>query len=51
MMIATPKVAQAMCAATGDYYTWMLARRIYGSHSQVPQAAVCDMFSRHGLHG
>ena len=40
-MIAAPKVAQALFAALGDYYTWQLARKIYGKESRRAWAAVC----------
>ncbi|MCJ1269487.1 hypothetical protein MMC22_009379 [Lobaria immixta] len=33
LLIAAPKVIQAIFAALGDYYTWRLGRRIYGRQS------------------
>ncbi|KAL8745733.1 MAG: hypothetical protein Q9190_002172 [Brigantiaea leucoxantha] len=33
LLIAAPKVVQAICAALGDYYTWKLSGRLYGSRS------------------
>ncbi|OKL56510.1 GPI mannosyltransferase 3 [Talaromyces atroroseus] len=32
-LIAAPKVAQAVIAATGDYFTWKLASKVYGHDS------------------
>ncbi|KAI9683158.1 MAG: glycosylphosphatidylinositol anchor biosynthesis [Trizodia sp. TS-e1964] len=29
LLLASPKAAQAVCAAACDYYTWKLAQRIY----------------------
>jgi phosphatidylinositol glycan class B len=40
-LIAAPKVAQAVISATGDYYTWKLARKVYGSDSYGAWATVC----------
>ncbi|KAJ5675974.1 GPI mannosyltransferase [Penicillium macrosclerotiorum] len=34
ILIAGPKTAQAVIAATGDLYTWKLATRVYGSDSR-----------------
>ncbi|KAJ5657158.1 uncharacterized protein N7484_000807 [Penicillium longicatenatum] len=33
LLIASPKTAQAVLSATSDFYTWKLARRIYGEDS------------------
>ncbi|KAL1964626.1 hypothetical protein VTN77DRAFT_6800 [Rasamsonia byssochlamydoides] len=33
LLIAAPKTTQAVIAAIGDYYTWKLAGRVYGSDS------------------
>ncbi|MCJ1377434.1 glycosylphosphatidylinositol anchor biosynthesis, partial [Xylographa soralifera] len=33
LLIAAPKVLQAISAATGDFYTWQLAQKVYGSDS------------------
>ncbi|OJJ46812.1 hypothetical protein ASPZODRAFT_15506 [Penicilliopsis zonata CBS 506.65] len=30
LLVVAPKTAQAVVAALGDYYTWQLARRVYG---------------------
>jgi hypothetical protein len=34
LLVASPKVAQAIVAAIGDFYTWKLATRIYGRDSR-----------------
>ncbi|KAJ5337848.1 GPI mannosyltransferase 3 [Penicillium brevicompactum] len=34
LLIAVPKAAQAVIAAIGDYYTWKLAIRVYGTDSR-----------------
>ncbi|CAD6565340.1 MAG: glycosylphosphatidylinositol anchor biosynthesis [Alectoria sarmentosa] len=33
LLVAAPKVTQAIFAAVGDYYTWKLGERVYGSGS------------------
>ncbi|KUL88447.1 hypothetical protein ZTR_05504 [Talaromyces verruculosus] len=33
LFVAAPKTAQAILAATGDYYTWNLSNKIYGTES------------------
>ncbi|MCJ1414984.1 glycosylphosphatidylinositol anchor biosynthesis [Xylographa parallela] len=33
LLIAAPKVFQAIFAATGDYYTWRLGQKVYGHDS------------------
>lgn len=40
-LIAAPKTAQAVIAATGDYYTWKLAGKVYGGDSYGAWATVC----------
>ncbi|ETN38706.1 uncharacterized protein HMPREF1541_06743 [Cyphellophora europaea CBS 101466] len=40
LLLATPKVAQAVIAALGDYYTWRLSEAIYGVRSLAPAAAL-----------
>ena len=40
LLVVAPKVTQAICAALGDYYTWKLAERVYGSGSNEAWAAV-----------
>lgn len=40
LLIAAPKTAQAVIAAIGDYYTWKLAGRVYGSDSHGAWATV-----------
>jgi phosphatidylinositol glycan class B len=40
VLVLAPKVAQAFCAALGDFYTWKLGRRIYGAGSKGAMAAV-----------
>ncbi|KAJ5550397.1 GPI mannosyltransferase [Penicillium sp. DV-2018c] len=34
ILIAAPKIAQAVVAALGDFYTWKLAIRVYGNDSR-----------------
>lgn len=41
VLIAAPKVAQAVIAALGDYYTWKLAGKVYGRGSNEAWAVVC----------
>ena len=36
---------QALIAALGDYYTWELARKVYGADRSVPFYAVSHPFS------
>ena len=43
LLIAAPKVVQAICAALGDYYTWKLSGRLYGSRSNEAWATVCSI--------
>ena len=40
LLIAGPKAAQAVLSATGDYYTWRLASRVYGEDSRGALATV-----------
>jgi phosphatidylinositol glycan class B len=40
LLIVAPKVAQAIIAATGDYYTWKLSNKIYGIESYEAWATV-----------
>jgi GPI mannosyltransferase 3 len=40
LLLAAPKVLQAVIAALGDYYTWKLAERIYGIRSLAPAATL-----------
>jgi hypothetical protein len=40
LLVAAPKTAQAVIAATGDYYTWKLAGKVYGSDSYGAWATV-----------
>lgn len=35
-----PNLVQAYFAALGDYYTWQLAQRMYGTGSKTSRAAV-----------
>lgn len=44
LLIAAPKVVQAVFAAVGDYYTWKLGERIYGTGSNEAWAAVCGAY-------
>jgi GPI mannosyltransferase 3 len=39
-LIAVPKLAQAVFAALGDFYTWKLAESIYGDGSIASWTAV-----------
>lgn len=41
LLVAAPKVTQALFAALGDYYTWRLASKTYGHESKEAWAAVC----------
>ena len=34
LLIATPKLAQALCAALGDFYTWRLGQQVFGDDSK-----------------
>ncbi|KAI9834849.1 MAG: hypothetical protein M1819_002757 [Sarea resinae] len=34
LLVAAPKLTQAVFAALGDYYTWKLAERVYGTGSR-----------------
>ncbi|KAI9767564.1 MAG: hypothetical protein M1840_005601 [Geoglossum simile] len=38
LLLAAPKVAQAVIAALGDYYTWKLGERVYGQGSRTAWA-------------
>jgi phosphatidylinositol glycan class B len=40
LLVAAPKTAQAVIAATGDYYTWKLAANVYGEESYGAWATV-----------
>lgn len=40
LLLAAPKVLQAVIAAIGDYYTWRLAEVTYGIRSLAPAAAL-----------
>ncbi|KAL9098276.1 MAG: hypothetical protein Q9163_006038 [Psora crenata] len=40
LLVATPKIVQAVCAALGDYYTWELGKRVYGERSNEAWAVV-----------
>ena len=40
LLVAAPKVVQAVCAALGDYYTWKFGELVYGSGSNEAWAAV-----------
>jgi len=40
LFLAAPKTLQGVFAALGDYYTWKLARRIFGHDSQQAWAAL-----------
>lgn len=43
LLIAAPKVMQAIFAASGDYYTWKLGEEVYGRDSNEAWAAVCSI--------
>ena len=40
ILAVLPNLVQAFFAAAGDYYTWQLAERMYGTGSKVSKAAV-----------
>jgi len=40
ILAVVPNVAQAFFAALGDYYTWKLAQKIYGTGSNYGMATV-----------
>lgn len=40
LLMASPKIAQALSAALCDYYSWMLAGRVYGNNRPRAWAAV-----------
>ena len=39
LVVAAPKIAQAVCAACGDYFTWKLGERTFGPASNEAWAA------------
>lgn len=41
LLVAGPKVTQAIVAALGDYYTWKLGERVYGVGGNEAWATVC----------
>lgn len=41
LLVAAPKVAQAVCAALGDFYTWKLGERVFGAGSNEAWTTVC----------
>lgn len=45
LLLAAPKVTQAVIAAFADYYTWRLGERMYGRGSNEAWAAVCSTHS------
>jgi hypothetical protein len=40
LLLAAPRVAQAVFAACVDYYTWSLAQQLYGTESKCAQISV-----------
>ena len=40
LLLASPKILQALFAANMDYYTWRLGERVYGKNSYQAWAAV-----------
>lgn len=42
LLVAAPKTAQAVIAGLGDFYTWKLARYVYGARSYEAWATVCS---------
>lgn len=40
LLVAAPKITQAVIAALGDYYTWKLGEHVYGAQSNEAWAAV-----------
>ncbi len=49
LLIAAPKVLQAVFAAFGDHYTWKLAEKVYGHGSNEAWAAVRSVLDRANL--
>jgi hypothetical protein len=45
-LVVAPKIAQAVIAATGDYYTWKLAKKVYGPDSYGAWATVLSRMDR-----
>jgi hypothetical protein len=43
LLVAAPKLAEGAFAAAGDYYTWKLGERVYGTGSNEAWAAVCSI--------
>ena len=41
ILAVLPNLVQAYFAAVGDYYTWQLAERIYGTGNKTSRAVVC----------
>ena len=46
LLIAVPKVTQAVLAALLDYYTWKIAEKIYGRRSRTAFTSVGTVFFR-----
>lgn len=45
VLLAAPKVVQAVFAAAGDWFTWRLAVRVYGQDSNTAWSAVWPLCS------
>lgn len=50
LLIAAPKVTQAVFAALGDYYTWKLGQEVYGRDSSEAWAAVRSIYRTQEIH-
>ncbi len=50
LLIAAPKVTQAIFAALGDYYTWKLGEGVYGRDSSEAWVAVCSIYRTQETH-
>lgn len=46
LLLAAPKLTQALFAAVGDFYTWKLAGKVYGNYSYEAWGAVSDTAAR-----
>jgi GPI mannosyltransferase 3 len=46
VLIVLPKILQGIFAATGDYFTWKLAERIYGPDRSFAWTSVCRRAQR-----
>lgn len=49
ILVFLPKAIQGTFAAAGDYYTWKLAEKLYGTGSNAAWTAVSSSFSSSSL--